>query len=47
MLNAAFIFIAPEADPEKHRSTIKTPEIVLTTIGFPLLSRGLPQPKKW
>ena len=33
MLNAAFIFIAPEADPAIHRSTVKTPEIVLTTIG--------------
>ena len=40
MLNAAFIFIAPEADPEKHRSTIKTPEIVLTTIGVSTFEQG-------
>ncbi len=33
MLNAAFIFIAPEADPKKHRATINTPEISLTSIG--------------
>ena len=40
MLNAAFIFIAPEADPEKHRSSIKTPEIVLTTIGVSTFEQG-------
>ena len=40
MLNAAFIFIAPEADPEKHRSTIKTPEIELTTIGVSTFEQG-------
>jgi hypothetical protein len=32
-LKAAFIFVAPEADPEKHRSVIKTPAVELTTVG--------------
>jgi len=32
-LKAAFIFVAPEADPEKHRSEIITPAVELTTVG--------------
>lgn len=40
MLNAAFIFFAPEAEPEKHRSTIRTPEIVLTAIGVSTFEQG-------
>lgn len=32
-LKAAFIFLAPEADPEKHRSQIVTPEVELFVIG--------------
>ena len=40
MLNAAFIFIAPEADPETHRATVKTPEITLTSIGVPTFEEG-------
>ena len=40
MLNAAFIFIAPEADPETHRATVKTPEITLTSIGVSTFEEG-------
>ena len=40
MLNAAFIFPAPEADPSVHRSTINTPEINLTTIGVSTLAQA-------
>ncbi len=32
-LKAAFMFVAPEADPHKHQSKIMTPEVELTTIG--------------
>ncbi len=33
MLKAAFIFVAPEADPVKHRSVITTSEVTLITVG--------------
>lgn len=33
MLKAAFIFVAPEADPEQHRAVVKTPAVELTVIG--------------
>ena len=33
VLKAAFMFVAPEADPAIHRSVIKTPEVELITIG--------------
>ena len=32
-LKAAFIFLAPEAEPQKHRSQIVTPEVELIIIG--------------
>lgn len=32
-LQAAFMFLAPEADPVKHRATIDTPIVKLTVIG--------------
>lgn len=32
-LKAAFIFVAPEADPKKHRATVNTPMVELTTVG--------------
>ena len=32
-LKAAFLFIAPEADPERHRGWVKTPHVELLTIG--------------
>lgn len=33
ILKAAFVFIAPEADPAKHRQWIKTPMVHLLTVG--------------
>ncbi|SNS18138.1 hypothetical protein SAMN05446037_1005147 [Anaerovirgula multivorans] len=32
-LKAAFIFVAPEADSNKHRAAIKTPMVSLIAIG--------------
>lgn len=32
-LKAAFVFIAPGADPEKDRSVVVTPEVELITVG--------------
>ena len=32
-LKAAFLFVAPEADPVKHRAVLKTPVVELTTVG--------------
>ena len=31
-LKAAFIFLAPEVDPEKHRQTVITPQVELTAV---------------
>lgn len=33
MLQAAFIFLAPGADPKKDRGTVETPGVCLTSIG--------------
>ncbi|ABA87592.1 hypothetical protein Pcar_0332 [Syntrophotalea carbinolica DSM 2380] len=32
-LKAAFIFVAPGADPDKDRSVVATPEVELTVVG--------------
>lgn len=32
-LKAAFIFLAPGANPAEHRSVVRTPEVELTTVG--------------
>ena len=32
-LKAAFLFIAPEADPATHRAWVKTPKVHLLTVG--------------
>lgn len=32
-LNAGFIFLAPEADYQKDRQTVETPQVNLTVIG--------------
>lgn len=32
-LKAAFIFVAPAADPDKDRSVVTTPEVELTVVG--------------
>jgi len=33
ILKAAFIFVAPDADPHKHRHWIETPSVHLVTVG--------------
>ncbi len=33
MLKAAFIFVAPEADAERHRAVVTCPEVELTVVG--------------
>ena len=33
ILKAAFVFIAPEADPARHRQWIETPVVHLVTVG--------------
>lgn len=40
MLNAAFIFIAPGADPAKDRATVETPSVRLTSIGVSTYEQG-------
>lgn len=32
-LKAAFIFIAPEADPGRHHAVVETPAVELTVVG--------------
>ncbi|MCD6188605.1 MAG: hypothetical protein J7J97_00185 [Thermococcus sp.] len=32
-LRAAFIFLAPEADPKKHRAVVETPAVELHVVG--------------
>lgn len=34
-LKAAFIFLAPRADPDAHRTTVRTPAVELTVVGAP------------
>lgn len=34
-LKAAFMFVAPGADPEKDRSVVATPEVELIAVGVP------------
>ena len=34
-LKAAFLFVAPEADPEIHRTKVTTPAVELTVVGAP------------
>src|SRR5689334_916575 len=34
-LKAAFIFLAPGANPDAHRSVVSTPEVELTVVGVP------------
>ena len=40
MLQAAFIFIAPGADPKTDRKTVKTPSVCLTAIGVSTYAEG-------
>ena len=41
MLEAAFIFIAPGADPAVHRSPVATPGVNLTAIGVETYEQGV------
>ena len=41
MLEAAFIFIAPGADPAVHRGTVETPGVRLTSIGVATYEQGV------
>lgn len=41
MLTAAFIFIAPGADPALHRSVVKTPGVELMSIGVSTYEEGV------
>lgn len=41
MLEAAFIFIAPGADPAVHRGTVETPGVRLTSIGVETYEQGV------
>lgn len=41
MLTAAFIFIAPGADPALHRSVVKTPGVELTSIEVSTYEEGV------
>ena len=40
MLNAAFIFIAPGADPKVNRGVVETPSVRLTSIGVETYEQG-------
>ena len=40
MLEAAFIFIAPGADPAVNRGTVETPSVRLTSIGVSTYEQG-------
>lgn len=40
MLNAAFIFIAPGADPAKDRGVVETPSVRLTSVGVATYEQG-------
>ncbi|MDN4591792.1 hypothetical protein DBA29_25235 [Xenophilus aerolatus] len=39
-LKAAFIFLAPGADPDAHRAVLHTPEVELTVLGAPDYARA-------
>lgn len=40
MLNAAFIFIAPGADPKRDRGVVETPSVRLTSMGVSTYEEG-------
>ena len=41
MLVAAFIFLAPGADPAIHRKTVETPGVALTAIGVETIDQAV------
>lgn len=45
-LKAAFIFVAPEADPEKHHAVVETPIITLTVVGVATYDAAVDVAKK-
>lgn len=45
-VNAAFLFIAPEADPDVHRSVIDSPVVRLTVVGVKNLTEAEAVAKK-
>ena len=46
MLNAAFIFIAPGADPKVNRGVVETPSVRLTSIGVETSEQGVEAAKE-
>ena len=46
MLVAAFIFVAPGADPAVNRSTVETPSVQLTVIGVDTYEQGVAAAKE-
>jgi hypothetical protein len=45
-LKAAFIFVAPEADPKKHHAIVETPMVALTVVGVPTYDAAVEIAKK-
>ena len=41
MLVAAFIFLAPGADPAIHRKTVETPGVALTAVGVATIDQAV------
>ena len=46
-LKAAFIFIAPEADPAQHTAIVKTPEVEVTTLAVASYAEAERSPRIW
>lgn len=45
-VNAAFIFVAPETDKEKHTAVIETPALILNVVGVSNYGEGVEVAKK-
>lgn len=45
-VEAAFIFVAPQTDPMKHRSVISTPVLNLTVVGVSTYTEGVKAAKE-
>ncbi|MDC7124658.1 MAG: DUF6506 family protein [Spirochaetales bacterium] len=46
VLKAAFMFLAPEADPETHQQWVDTPQVKLLTVGVKDYAQGVETAKK-
>lgn len=44
--NAAFLFVAPQTNPEQHHSFIETPSIILTTVGVSTYEEAVKKAKE-